>query len=716
MNQIRFSLLAAVAMLLAASANAQNESGITYAEIVRRLYDLKELAKPPVRGESSGTITSGDRASRFDERKQEYVNWTANADGSGRIRMEGDDLVAAELEGPGVIWRIWSAKPMDGPIRIIVDGAASPVLEMPFKQLFETGKGPFQFPELVRNMAGGWNCFVPIPYQKSCRIVLGKNWGEYFQFHYTRFATGVVVPSFKGSFDSGELDALATANRVWAERDKPSVGQGQSMLERDLTLGAGQTNEVRLDGEGAIAGVIASLAETNPTEIEAALREMTLSISWDGEKQPSVWCPLGDFFGSAPGINPYRALPAGMSQEHLYSSWYMPFGAGAVIRLSNEGKKARTMRLKVIHEKPTSPVDKLLRFHAKWHRDHYGRDGVMRFAKDRYPDWPVLFVSGGPGRFCGMHLHAWNPLHIWDKALAARYEKKVSELCPDPDWFTREVVGRDYWYGEGDEKFFVDGETYPSTYGTGTEDYFGFAWGTPKLFDSATQCQTRNTNNTGHISMVRYHVMDNVPFQNKFEAVIEKYHGNNWPLLYATTAYWYQAPGIGDEYPAVLVAERSGYYVMPPSKPLAIPPDGVFEGEAHFRVSSTAGKVRVQDMSPFGKGWHGNAQLLWFGVPGESWELDFETAKPMSGRMQVQLTLAPDYGQVDIMLDGRILKQGFDGYASGVALASPVDLGVVNLKPGKHTLLFKLTGANAAARKFEGKSYLVGLDYMSIAP
>jgi hypothetical protein len=85
--------------------------------------------------------------------------------------------------------------------------------------------------------------------------------------------------------------------------------------------------------------------------------------------------------------------------------------------------------------------------------------------------------------------------------------------------------------GKGSIRFFVDGETYPSTFGTGTEDYFGFAWGTPKLFDSATQCQTRNTNNTGHISLVRWHVSDNVPFQSSFEAAIEKYHGNNWPLL-----------------------------------------------------------------------------------------------------------------------------------------------------------------------------------------
>jgi len=107
----------------------------------------------------------------------------------------------------------------------------------------------------------------------------------------------------------------------------------------------------------------------------------------------------------------------------------------------------------------------------------------------------------------------------------------------------------------------------PSTFGTGTEDYFGFAWGTPQVFDSATQCQTRNTANEGHISLARWHIADNVPFQTSFEAAIEKYHGNNWPLLYAVNAYWYQAAGVTDQYPALPVNQREGYYTLPELAP-----------------------------------------------------------------------------------------------------------------------------------------------------
>ena len=116
----------------------------------------------------------------------------------------------------------------------------------------------------------------------------------------------------------------------------------------------------------------------------------------------------------------------------------------------------------------------------------------------------------------------------------------------------------------------------PSTFGTGTEDYFGYAWGTPATFDSALQAQPRNgpagaigirpnkagPGNTGHISNVRWQIADNVPFQKSFEAVVEKYHPNSWPLLNAYLAAWYQTAGTEDYYgPVMPVEERSDYFV-----------------------------------------------------------------------------------------------------------------------------------------------------------
>jgi D-arabinan exo alpha-(1,3)/(1,5)-arabinofuranosidase (non-reducing end) len=95
------------------------------------------------------------------------------------------------------------------------------------------------------------------------------------------------------------------------------------------------------------------------------------------------------------------------------------------------------------------------------------------------------------------------------------------------------------WWGEGDEKFFVDGEKFPSTFGTGSEDYFGYAWSNPTLFQNAYHDQTHNDgNNKGQVSVNRWHITDNVPFHQSFEGCIEKYFPNQRPTLYAATAYW----------------------------------------------------------------------------------------------------------------------------------------------------------------------------------
>jgi len=176
--------------------------------------------------------------------------------------------------------------------------------------------------------------------------------------------------------------------------------------------------------------------------------------------------------------------------------------------------------------------------------------------------------------------HMWNPNHLWNKDCKAKFTKPY----PDhPDFapggskraFYDKDVARHYWWGEGDEKFFVDGEKMPSTFGTGTEDYFGYAWGSAKAFDSALQTQPRNgatdeigknadkngPGNIGHITMARWQIPDNVPFQKCFEATIEKYHPNSWPLLNAYLVSWYQQLGKEDYYKIVPISERTGYYI-----------------------------------------------------------------------------------------------------------------------------------------------------------
>jgi hypothetical protein len=686
----------------------------TYSDLVRRLYDLRALANPPVPGEKSGAATSCDRASRYDAARDRYVEWRANGDGGGFVRYEGKSGVAAELEGPGVIWRIWSADPKEGPIRFYVDGATEPVLDIPFKSLFDSEHGPFRFSQLVCEMAKGWNCFVPIPFNKSLRVELGEGWGMYYQITYTTFPKGWRVPSFRGTLSDKELDDLSQANRAWTQRDQPFQAKDAKKVDKVVKLAGGESVEMfAWDGAGAISELLLELSEQDSAEQARMLRELAIAISWDGEVQPSVECPAGDFFGSAPGIHPYQSLPAGMKKNLLRSSWYMPFAKGARIKLTNNGKSQRQVHLSAVVEPLSSPADGLLRFHAKWHRDDYDSIGLDRAKNDRYPDWPVLQVDNARGRFCGLHLAVWNPLHKWNDALAAQYEQPTSEMCNDDTWFQSIVVPHRYWYGEGDEKFFVDGEKFPSTYGTGTEDYFGFAWGTPALFDSATQAQTVNTDNTNHVSLVRYQIADNVPFLNHFEACIEKYHGNNWPVQYAVTAYWYQSAGSVDRYRLAAVDERIGYERPPTPRQPEVPSSARYEAE-HDLISVNADRTRPQDMAVFGPHWSGNSQLLVEGPVGTEATLQFAVGKRFEGKIELQLTVAPDYGTCDIAIDGKSVSRGVDCYATGAQPATPLLFQDILLEPGTHSLSMKFTGANPAARYFQQDHYLLGIDFLEL--
>ena len=65
----------------------------------------------------------------------------------------------------------------------------------------------------------------------------------------------------------------------------------------------------------------------------------------------------------------------------------------------------------------------------------------------------------------------------------------------------------------------------------------------------------------GDVSVIGLQIPDNAPFQSSFEATVVTYHPNEWPLLNAYTARWYQTPGSSDYYGVVAPEERDAYYV-----------------------------------------------------------------------------------------------------------------------------------------------------------
>lgn len=666
-----------ISSLCTRPAYAAGGEKLTYIDLINRLTDLEQLAILPAPGEKCQQWSSYDRASKYDKASGKYVGWFANGDGSGIIRKEGDTQVFAEMEGPGVIWRIWSALANKGHVKIYLDGAAEPTVDLPFIGYFNRENEPFTHEALVHMTARGQNCYVPIPYQKSCKIVGEGDWGRYYHFTYTTYPKGTVLPTFKRQLSAAETAALDKAAKILTQgRLYAAVKrQGQVTIEQEpLRIAPGATATVtRLKGKRAITALkayIKDIAESD--EAREVLRELALRIYWDGESQPSVWVPLGDFFGTAPGVNKYDSLPLGMKDSGFYSFWYMPFEKGALIELTNDGAKEREVSFTISHAPVTKPIETLGRFHAKWHRDAFLPKEPGRDASPHCIDWTMLKTEGR-GRFCGVMLHVWNP--------------------------------RGGWWGEGDEKFFVDGEKFPSTIGTGSEDYFGYAWCNPTLFQNCYHNQTISMNNKGHVSVNRWHITDNIPFQKSFEAAIEKYYPNGKPTLYAATSYWYQAAGQADSYKPVPVAQRLGYWG--PIKVFRV--KGALEGEKLKVLSKTGGNPHQQDLSIHGSNWSGEAHLWWIEAkPGDTLEIAVPVEKTGTYRIKTQLTKAIDYGIHQLYLDGKKLGEPIDLYNNGVIPTGVLDLGTHKLEKGQHVLKVKIIGANEKAVK----KYMFGIDYL----
>jgi hypothetical protein len=526
-----------IVILLNFNTSGYSQDSLSYIDLINRVNDMEYLATKPKEGEKSATFTSYDRSSRYDSENLKYIDWDANRDGLGYIRKEGDDLVVFEDDGPGVIWRFWSALAEEGHIKIFIDDNEKPVVDKPFRDFFQTISNdvpPMNFTNLVMTLSRGRNHFIPISYNKHCKIVLSPNWGAYYHITYSNFPN-TIIESYTGEYSQEETIELANTDRDLSRRGYVRKEYDKEKSDKiDVKVEGGSESIVaELKGNKAISYFRfepkSEFLEVDPD----ILKDLWLSISWDNEDTPSVLVPIGLFFSSYPDVYQYRSLPLGIIGNAFYSNWWMPFSKNAVVKLINKGKKDFEMTCTIVSHPLERSADELLRFHAKNFNDDSFESDKKVEGKDI--DW-TFFKTTGQGRFCGASFHVDN---TWEEP------EKKAETWWYGAWAKKTI---DWWWGEGDEKFYVDGEKFPSTFGTGSEDYIGYAWSAEPpfpTFDSpfASQPYTAIDGN-GHTIVNRFQIADNVPFQKSFEACLERYKKGKWGengyCSIDATVYWYQ--------------------------------------------------------------------------------------------------------------------------------------------------------------------------------
>ena len=510
---------------------------LTYRYFLDRLTDLAGLPylEPGVKCA---------QASSYDRASHDPAHWGANADSGKYIRIEPNgEAVMVELEGPGCIFRIWSANPQ-GKIRFYLDGDAEPTYEFDFHRLFRGEFGPQKVPRPIvykrdpNNPRSASDCYLPIPFARSCKVTADKPHGQYYHIGYKLYPPGTKVETFHLPLSEEDNRRLQEVALVWSRRGQNPVSpspQAQTR-RREFHLAPGQeATVVDLRGPARIAALKAKLTSTE----RYALRKVMLRGYWDEEENPSLNAPLGDFFGAAWEETYYRALPLGITKEGYYCYFRMPFARRGVLKVENQGRRPADLWFEVTYEPLAELPPYTGYFHAKWRRE----------APCKVFDYPFLEAQGR-GKFVGVMLFIEHP-----------------------------IPG---WWGEGDEKVWVDGEDFPSIFGTGSEDYFGDAWGIRSdlrepLFGDNYEKRSRSC-------CYRFHIPDSIPFSKSFRMTIENYDPGFDD--YATVAYWYALPGSTDFFREVPVAER-----VPWSR--AVP--NMVEAEELFAEQLPAGAQIVED-------------------------------------------------------------------------------------------------------------------------
>jgi len=376
------------------------------------------------------------------------------------------------------------------------------------------------------------------------------------------------------------------------------------------------------------------------TNGSATHQEMLLRIFYDGRDQADVEVPFGDFFANCYGKrSEVISLPIIVEDADSYNSfWPMPF--------------RKSIRIEIVNQNKNKNIS-LLYYNIDW------------IKKDKLPKVTPYFY--------------------------ARYRQEYPTV-PGKDYLILETEGKGHyvgtvqavrtrspsWFGEGDEKIYIDGEKEPSIWGTGTEDYFLSAWGlqagvnTP-YFGTVYFDQWGIVG--GHTSAFRWHLADPIVFEKSIKVTIEHYgwispdenkerRGHSWNEReddFATVAYWYQTGIPTFKEP------------VPPAEERILPNlDQIFFAKGAVASKSyTNGTAAIQENLEH----YMDGQLL-FSPASEQAKVSipFNVSEKKPTRLLVAVTKAPDYGI-------------WQAYLNGIKVGPPMNLYDQKVQEWEHHLL-----------------------------
>lgn len=511
------SILNLVFLAITVIVSAQNKNEISIESLLKDMVNRDAVARFPITNFRLKQESSYNRASKT---PQDSVGWFDNHDFNSKdedhnfIRTEEKngvkEWVLMDHVGPGAIVRTWmpflkfNVSTTDIEIKIYLDGNPEPVIEGNMLGLLD-GTGLIPFPLAHQSLKSAVS-FFPIPYAKSCKITTTQR-PFFYQFTYREYDDYTPIKTFtRADFDKampltkevGEL-LLAPKNTVKGEAVAFSA-KLKSKKEKSVKLPK---------GSAAIRELSIKLDDYKNPEVT---RTVILKMEFDGV--PTVWCPLGDFFGNGIGLHPFQGWYRTVSEDGTMTCrWVMPYQNSGKISIVNIGEATVNVDLKATVGEWNWDSESMY-FNAAW-------KGQYSVATRPFSDWNYITLKGR-GVYVGDALTVMNP------------------------------VAR--WWGEGDEKIYVDNEDFPSIFGTGTEDYYAYSWGgkstdfyehpfhaQPRSFvyNKLNRKTTKEKSTLGFSTETRTRALDVMPFSSSLKLDMEIWSWTDCDMGYGVGVYWY---------------------------------------------------------------------------------------------------------------------------------------------------------------------------------
>jgi hypothetical protein len=638
---------------------------ISVDDLLIEMTDRIELAKWPKHNYKLLQASSYDRKSVSSDKK----GWFANGDNSQYVRVDttgnGIEYVLMEDEGPGAIvrfWSAWHAKHFsNGTLRFYLDGNLA--IEGAIDEVISNNKlfgKAFSFTSAKFFEHGNWYCghnlYFPITYGKSCRITYQKatynaNDILYYNINYRKYDKGISVETFNGNkLDKGLVDLVG---RILLN---PWDIKGTSLVEKNVIIKPRDSYNLVLTGEKCIKKF---RVKFESKLIEQELRKILVEIKFDGK--PTVWAPIGELFATSYKINTNKTWMHHTTNEaELNLSYPMPFQNEVEILFKNlSDKKITIAEVELVSDK-FKWDDRSLYFHADWKK-------FYDVNTNNKIDLNYIEIDG-KGKFAGDVLSLYNDSFMW--------------------------------WGEGDEKIYVDGEKFPSHFGTGTEDYYGYAWCSVVKFETPFISQPSGDGNRspGLTVNTRWRNLDCIPFRKSYKMDMELWHWGRTKMDYSPTVFWYGSKQAKSN------NTRNIEWINQPIKF-----DNVYEGEALELESISKGKVIPEAFLSYS--WSGRNHLLWKNFQkNDELVVSFHSERFRVGKLKTIFTIAKNYPVIDLYFNGVKVQENIDLYSSETKLKTFVTKKDYVMKKGKNYFKIVVKSLNKKANS----NLAVGFDCFEI--